>query len=1044
MDSLASLLARNDLLPQGVGATWTPGLLWSTVGADALIAAACVAMTMTVMRFVRARRDASLKPAAWLFSAFIMACAVTYAIDIWAVWHPGHAVHAFSRLATAALATLTAGALWSLIPKALKTPSGPQLRAAVGSLEAQGRVPRSAEDRLVELQQTLAVTLASIDAGFVATDREGKVTHMNAVAQRVTGWPLHEAIGKSLWQVLDREDRPTSYASRNPVDVMVEQGPNVEVAQYVVAISRQGLRTAIEVRAALTRGEDASVRGLALVFRDMTEHMRSEVESSRLAAIVESSSDAIIGKTLDGRITSWNGAARQLFGYSAEEAIGQRVQMLIPSDREAEEMGILARLASGQRITAFDTVRRTKAGELIDVSLAISPIHDAAGRIVGASKILRDVTRQRRAEAALRESEARLRFTLESAQIGDWEFDPATQQGRRSIRHDRCFGYTELQPEWNFDIFLRHVHPDDRSTLAATFHAAVEKGKDWHFDCRVIWPDASEHWISGNASTQQEAGRPRRMLGIVMDVTAQRLAEQARITAQRLEVENRQIQAANRLKSQFLANMSHELRTPLNAIIGFADLLHAGSVRPESPQHQKFLGHIGTSGRHLLQLINDVLDLSKIESGKFEFFPEPVQLPALISEAGDVLHAVMQNKRIEFTAEVDPTLTGLVLDPARFKQLLYNYLSNAIKFSPEGGRVSVRAMAEGPDHFRLEVEDAGIGIAEVDLPRLFSEFEQLDAGYSKHHQGTGLGLSLTRRLVHAQGGSVGVRSVLGTGSVFHLVLARVQRTQAAVSPSAMLDLSLERRLLVIENWGEQSRLVQPLRDAGFAVDAAFTGAQAQALAKARATAYSAITLDLLLPDQPGLSVLAHIRAQGPSRESPVVGVTMPADHGRAATFSIADVLSKPIRTDEVVSAMARFQGAARSGAKVMVIDDDPLALDLMRASLAGMGIAAVCMPDGHTALREIDQHQPDAIILDLMMPGFDGFEVLDALRRLPHFAQLPVFIWTSMILTDDEYASLSRSARAILGKGGGGMSLVLESLRRWNPPAAIQRDRSET
>ena len=399
--------------------------------------------------------------------------------------------------------------------------------------------------------------------------------------------------------------------------------------------------------------------------------------------------------------------------------------------------------------------------------------------------------RREAAEAALRESEAELRFTLEAAQIGDWSLDLASGVASRSLRHDRCFGYDELQPEWGVDAFFRHVHPDDRDEVARTFQLAVRGSKDWRMDCRVVWPDASVHWISAHGSIQQ--GKPKRMLGIVTDITQRRLAEEARLKTERLEAENRQIQEASRLKSQFLANMSHELRTPLNAIIGFADLLHAGAVPTESPRHQEFLGHIGTSGRHLLQLINDVLDLSKVESGKFEFFPEAVELAPLVEEVEDILHPSIQGKRISVATEIDPALTGLVLDPARLRQVLYNYLSNAIKFTPEGGHVTLRARAEGPTRFRIEVEDDGIGIAAADLPRLFVEFQQLDAGNTRQHQGTGLGLALTRRLVQAQGGSVGVRSTPGVGSVFHLVLARVQGGAEAAASAEPPDGRADRR-----------------------------------------------------------------------------------------------------------------------------------------------------------------------------------------------------------------------------------------------------------
>ncbi len=1032
MELFSALLGRGDYLPHGICFTWTPGLLWAMVASDASIAAAYFSIPLAIAAFTRQRADASWKGMAWLFSAFIFACGVTHLMDIWTIWQPDYGVQALAKSLTAIISVLTAVALWRLIPKALKIPSVEQLQGVIAELEREVQKRQTAEGRLAELQQSLAVTLDSIGAGFIATDRTGGVTLMNGVAEELTGWPPAQAMGQSIWVVFDREGRPASYAGLNPVDVMIEQGVTVDNPHHVTVKARDGRRTAVEVRAALTHAEDGTVRGLAMVFRDRTRLLQAEAESNRLAAIVESSNDAIIGKTLDGRITSWNGAAQVMFGYSAQEAVGQPVQMLMPVDRQAEEMHILAELGRGRLEPAFDTVRMAKGGALLQVSVTISPIHDDLGRIIGASKIARDVTVQRRAEAAQRDSEARLRFTVESAHIGDWELDLASGESRRSLQHDRCFGYDVLQPEWRFEDFLRHVHADDQAEVEQGFHAAVAGRQDWRAECRVVWPDGTPHWISLHGSLRLEGGRPARMLGIVTDITAQRQAEALRLKAQRLEAENRQITDANRLKSQFLANMSHELRTPLNAIIGFADLLHAGAVPTDSLKHRLFLGHIGTSGRHLLQLINDVLDLSKVESGRFEFFPEPVQLPLLVGEVKDILQTAMQRKKIVFSVDIDGALDGLVVDPARLKQVLYNYLSNAIKFTPDGGHVGVRAVAEGESHFRLEVHDNGIGIHEVDLPRLFVEFQQLDAGHGKQHQGTGLGLALTRRLVQAQGGTVGVRSAPGVGSVFHLVLRR----WPALDPAA------GRRLLLIDDGQlEQARLVQALSAAGYSVDLAADGAQA--LRQAKGQAYDAITLGLRLAGQPGLGLLADIRSQGASSRAPVVGVSMPGEGGAgaAATFHVANVLSKPLCTEEVVAAMAGLQrplaGPLSGPVRVMVVDDDPLALALMRATLAGLGVEAVCVPGGRQALAEIGQHRPDAIILDLMMPEFDGFATLDALGRLPVWRDTPVFIWTSLLLTDEEYAQLSRSAQAILSKGGGGLADLLDGLRRWRHPARL-------
>ena len=239
-----------------------------------------------------------------------------------------------------------------------------------------------------------------------------------------------------------------------------------------------------------------------------------------------------------------------------------------------------------------------------------------------------------------------------------------------------------------------------------------------------------------------------------------------------LDTEKRSAEEANRMKSEFLANMSHELRTPLNAIIGFAKLMAHGKVGPISEQQHEFLGDILTSSNHLLQLINDVLDLAKVEAGKMEFFPEPILLGQVIGEVRDILRGIVTAKRIRIDVDVDPTCTNIELDASKLKQVLFNYLSNALKFTPEDGRVSISARAEGTDAFRIEVKDTGIGIRERDLVHLFSKFRQLDSSTSKKYQGTGLGLALTKQIAEAQSGSVGVESVFGTGSTFFIVLPR--------------------------------------------------------------------------------------------------------------------------------------------------------------------------------------------------------------------------------------------------------------------------------
>ncbi|HLL23484.1 MAG TPA: ATP-binding protein, partial [Kofleriaceae bacterium] len=331
----------------------------------------------------------------------------------------------------------------------------------------------------------------------------------------------------------------------------------------------------------------------------------------------------------------------------------------------------------------------------------------------------------------------------------------------------------------------------------------------------------------------------------IVDLRERIRNEEIRRRSVELELQNRRIQEANRLKSEFLANMSHELRTPLNAIIGFAELLHDGQVEPGTPTFQEFLSDILTSGRHLLQLINDVLDLAKVEAGKLEFRPEPVELGKLIGEVTAILRTLAAHKRLRIETEVDPRVANVVLDPARFKQVAYNYLSNALKFTQQGGKIVARVLPEDDDHFRFEVTDNGVGISAADQARLFVEFQQLESGAAKRHQGTGLGLALTRRLVEAQGGRIGVRSSLGAGSTFFAVLP--QRASQTVEPPPTIPALGEgtRTILVVEDDArDQAQLVTTLTNAGYSVELAATGAEA--LTRWRSRAFDAVTIDLLL------------------------------------------------------------------------------------------------------------------------------------------------------------------------------------------------------
>jgi PAS domain S-box-containing protein len=507
-------------------------------------------------------------------------------------------------------------------------------------------------------------------------------------------------------------------------------------------------------------------------------------------------------------------------------------------------------------------------------------------------------------------------------------------------------------------------------------------------------------------------------MSAIRDITARkRLEEELRRKNDELEAQNRRVHEANRLKSEFLANMSHELRTPLNGIIGFAELMHDGRVGPIAAQHREYLEDILTSGKHLLQLINDILDLSKIEAGKIDLRPAPVVLELVVREVCEIVRTLAAHKRIRLEIEVDPVLTGIVTDPRSLKQILYNFVSNALKFTSDEGKVIVRLKPEDKDQFRVEVEDSGIGIKPEDAQRLFVEFQQLDAGTAKRYSGTGLGLALTKKIVEAHGGKIGVDSTVGKGSIFYAVLPRVLPISSdvlgEVGPSvALLGAPL---ILVIEDDSkDRGWFARTLLEAGYAVETVATGAEA--IIRCREKHFDAITLDIMLPDMNGREVLGKIRERGLNVETPVIVVTVLAHKSIGIGYEVKDILAKPVSSAAILNALKRCGVESGSRRPILVVDDDASALKLADKTLKQLGYRAVCRQDVAGALRAAASEHPAAVVLDLIMPGLNGFEFLEHFRSTALGRRTPVIVWTGKDLTAAERRHLQSAADSIVMK----------------------------
>lgn len=601
----------------------------------------------------------------------------------------------------------------------------------------------------------------------------------------------------------------------------------------------------------------------------------------------------------------------------------------------------------------------------------------------------------------------------------------ASARGGREEWHPEADAAPEFEAGWR-------VFQADGETPVSPEEHPVERALQGEelSECELVL----RHDESGELVRLIVEGRPmraggRHLGGLVTfrDVTQHHRLLDLQRRSDELERQNVSFREASRLKSEFLANMSHELRTPLNAIIGFSELLYDGVADPVTDRQREFLEDILASGKHLLQLINDVLDLAKVEAGKLELAPMELEVAGLVREVGAVMRASSERRSQRIAFELSPEVGTAWLDPARFKQVLYNYLSNAVKFTPDGGSITVRILPEAPSALRVEVVDTGPGIPLEQQGRLFREFEQLGDSFTKTQGGTGLGLALTRRLVEAMGGSVGVDSEPGRGSTFFAVIPQRMVGRPAPHrleiPGASGDAA--RVLVVAGDEDDQRLLVRMLTEQGHAVTTAATGAQALMLC--RHHRFDVITLDINLPDASGFDVIHALRLEALSRSTPVIVISVSADKNLAAGFPLAGVLPKPVSPEALRSALENAGLSPRPRSPVLVVDDDPASLRLAEASLAGLGYPAECHEDPERAFEWLSRERPVAIVLDLLMPKIDGFTFLERVRSELDAAEIPVFVWTVKDLDRDERDRLHRHARTVLLEGKReGRSLVRE------------------
>ncbi|MDD1621032.1 MAG: response regulator [Methylococcaceae bacterium] len=513
------------------------------------------------------------------------------------------------------------------------------------------------------------------------------------------------------------------------------------------------------------------------------------------------------------------------------------------------------------------------------------------------------------------------------------------------------------------------------------------------------------------------------------------MAQQLRERSKEISHKNLQLEEANRTKSEFLANMSHELRTPLNAIIGFSEALKDGLMGELAENQREFIEDIYTSGEHLLSLINDILDLSKVEAGKMTLELEPVSVYEVLQNSLSMLKEKALSHQLKLVLDAEAEMPRIVADIRKLKQIIYNLLSNAVKFTPDGGAISLGAHRVD-DVLEITVSDTGIGIGPEDQARLFQPFIQIDSSLSRQYQGTGLGLVMVKRLTELHGGSVELESELGKGSRF---LVRIPwrkagedaatpvtpvmppRNQNASAAPVADKLSDTPTVLVIEDELYSANLLtHHLEQEGLRVICMPTGEQA--LEWLTHNRPDLITLDLMLPGMDGWEVLSRIKQMLPLDTVPVMIVSIVADGKRGIALGASQVLQKPVSHSELKNALAAIgilpapRQPTDMPQRVLVVDDDPRTVELMSNYLKRSGYRVSAAYSGADGVIQAGVEHPDAILLDLLMPEMSGFEVVAALKDKPATARIPIIVVTSKLLTAEDRHRLNGDVKAILEK----------------------------
>jgi len=691
---------------------------------------------------------------------------------------------------------------------------------------------------------------------------------------------------------------------------------------------------------------------------------------------------------------------------------------------EAEEI----RLLSARDESTSQSYRRT------NVSFAVASVLAATVLVAAFLLVRRDLARRQLEEDYAKEAARFNRLLLESTADGIYGIDSdgnctfINTAGARMLGQDPADIIGK-----NVHAIAHHTHPDGTAypaTQCPIYQGLKARRRSVRIDSELFWrKDGTSFPVEYASAPMREDGESVGAVVSFNNITARKRAEEE------LRLATAAAEAANQAKSTFLANMSHELRTPLNAVILYSELLQEEAEDQGLNEFLPDLEKIRSAGRHLLGLINNILDLSKIEAGKMDLYLENFDLKEVVHDVAATAKPLFEKRHNALTLELDADTGGMHADQTKVRQVLFNLLSNASKFTENGTVVLAvsRRPEAGKPGVELRVTDSGIGMTAEQIGKLFQPFTQADASTTRKFGGTGLGLTIVKRFCELMGGRIDVASESGRGTTFTVWLP----AEVAPTPStSMADISLPTVggqidgltvLIIDDDATVRDILSRVLIKEGYRVRTAVDGKAG--LDDAAAVRPDLIVLDVMMPKMDGWAVLSALKADPALDDVPVVMHTMVDDRNLGYALGASDYLTKPVDRDRLVSVLNKYRARAADG-PILVVEDDDDTREAVHRALAHGGWPVAEANNGRVALTRLAEVKPSAVILDLTMPEMDGFEFLDEMRKNPDWADVPVVVLTAKELTNEERDRLNGHVEKVLRKGSLGQEDILQEVRR--------------